>query len=238
MSLKELSSKQAVSIITCTKRRYCMDNLINNFLRQRYKHKELIIILNHHHLKIEEYKAAVKQYRNIKIYSQPEQVSLGHCLNYGVQMAKHPYIAKFDDDDYYAPSYLADSMRTLQKSQADIVGKRAHFMYLSSRKLVLHRYHKLTECYVSQVQGATLLVKREVFDTVSFPDQTQGECVKFCALCRKKGFKIYSGNPYHFFAVRRKGSKDHTWIVSDQELMSRGDRILKLDHIKKFVSRR
>lgn len=132
---KERSSHYGVSIIVCTKRHYCMDNLIENFISQRYKHKELIIILNHKELKMKDYIKAAEPYKNIRIYRQPEHVSLGNCLNYGVNMAKYPYIAKFDDDDYYAPDYLKDSMHTLRKTKADIVGKRAHYVYLSSKNL-------------------------------------------------------------------------------------------------------
>ncbi|MEK5060057.1 glycosyltransferase [Paenibacillus shunpengii] len=237
MAKKERSSHYGVSIIVCTKRHYCMDNLIENFISQRYKHKELIIILNHKELKMKDYIKAAEPYKNIRIYRQPEHVSLGNCLNYGVNMAKYPYIAKFDDDDYYAPDYLKDSMHTLRKTKADIVGKRAHYVYLSSKKLVLYRYRDMAERYVSEVQGATLLFKREVFDAVSFPNRSRGECVKFCSLCRAKGYSIYAGSPYHFAAIRRKGSKDHTWIVSDRRLMKKGDQVPGVNDIKTFVSR-
>ncbi|WP_230873969.1 hypothetical protein [Paenibacillus woosongensis] len=44
----------AVSIITCTKRQYCMDTLLRNYSRQNYQNKELIIILNHKDLKMNE----------------------------------------------------------------------------------------------------------------------------------------------------------------------------------------
>ncbi|MEF2966686.1 glycosyltransferase family A protein [Paenibacillus sp. M1] len=231
-----LRGNPSVTIITCTKRRRCMDTLFRNYSRQNYENKELIVILNHKSLKLDEYIEAAKPYKDVKIYRLPSHVPLGQCLNYGVKMSKHDLIAKFDDDDYYAPGYLTDSVRTLLKTKADIVGKRAHYMELKGKKPLLFRYHNKAEQYVPLVQGATLLVKRHVFNRVRFPAQNRGECVKFCSRSLKKGFKIYAGNPYHFLAVRERNSKDHTWIVSDRKLLRSNVKTMKVTNKRRFVS--
>ncbi|RCX17747.1 glycosyl transferase family 2 [Fontibacillus phaseoli] len=228
--------KHGVSIITCTKRPYCMRSLFRNYGRQSYGNKELIVILNNKNLKVSEYKKAAANYKNVRIYSLPDHVSLGSCLNYGVGLSKYGFIAKFDDDDYYAPGYLGDSVRTLIKSKADIAGKRSHYMSLSGKKILLHRYNNKANQYVPVVQGATLLVKRHVFGKVRFPDQTRGECVRFCSRSRAKGFKIYSGSPSNFLAMRRSNSKDHTWIVSNRTLLTRHVKVLKVTNKLRFVS--
>ncbi|WP_179031093.1 glycosyltransferase [Paenibacillus kribbensis] len=227
--------QNAVSIITCTKRRQCMDNLFHNYTRQNYRNKELIVILNNNRLKVNEYIKAAKQYKNVRIYSLPGHVSLGHCLNYGASLSKYSLIAKFDDDDYYAPGYLTDSVRTLLKTNADIVGKRAHYMYLNEKKLLLLRYPAKANQYVPLVQGATLLVKRHVLSKVDFPNKNRGECVKFCSDSLAKGYKIYSGSKSNFLAIRRRNSKGHTWIVSDKHLLTRNAKVLKVRNAKKFV---
>lgn len=225
----------AVSIVTCTNRRACMDTLLRNYGRQRYPHKELIVILNGRNQAIDEYIQAASAYRNVRIYALPEHATLGRCLNVGVRLSRHPLIAKFDDDDYYGPDYLADSVRTLTTTGADIVGKRAHYMYLTGKKLLLHRYYTKANRYVSLIQGATLLVKRHVFGRVGFPDRNRGECVRFCSDCRALGFKIYAGTPRHFIAMRRSGSKDHTWIVSDRSLLTKNVKVLKVKNIRKYA---
>ncbi|NEW07327.1 glycosyltransferase family 2 protein [Paenibacillus sp. SYP-B3998] len=230
-------NKNAISIITCTKRRQCMDTLFQNYSRQNYRNKELIVILNNNNLKVNEYIKTAKQYKNVRIYSLLEHKSLGYCLNFGVKLSKYSLIAKFDDDDYYAPNYLTDSRRIMLKTNADIVGKRAHYMYLNGKNLLLLRYYKLANQYVSLIQGATLLVKRHVFSQVGFPNQNRGECVKFCSDSLAKGFKIYSGNKYNFLVIRRRNSKDHTWIVSDKHLLSRNVKVLKVKNIRRFVCR-
>ncbi|MGP0584400.1 glycosyltransferase [Paenibacillus timonensis] len=227
--------KTGVSIITCTKRRIGMDTLFRNYSRQEHPHKELIVILNHPSLRLSEYELAARRFPNVRIVSVPGSVSLGACLNLGVKLAKHPLIAKFDDDDYYAPRYLTDGVRTLHKTQADIVGKRAHYMQLSGEPRLLFRYPAMTCRYVPLVQGATLLVRRQVFKRVRFPDRNRGECVQFCTSCLAKGYKIYAGSPRHFLAIRQRNSKDHTWIVSDKALLKRNVRLLEVDDARQFV---
>ncbi|MBT2762071.1 glycosyltransferase [Paenibacillus sp. ISL-20] len=230
-------SQPTVSIITCTKRAECLHNLLENYVRQNYRHKELIVIINHSSLKLSEYQMAAKPYRNVRIYSKPEDLSLGSCLNFGVKVSKHSIIAKFDDDDYYAPDYLKDSVHLMIKTRADIVGKRAHFMQLAGQKDLLYRYPNMANQWVPLVQGATLLVRRNVFNQVAFPNQNRSECVKFCADCITRNFRIYSGSPYHFIANRRRNSKNHTWMVSDKNLLTQHVKRLQVDNAKKFASR-
>ncbi|WP_440960177.1 glycosyltransferase family 2 protein [Paenibacillus nitricinens] len=167
------------------------------------------------------YITAAKKHTNVRVFKVPENRSLGFCLNFGVQLAKYSYIAKFDDDDYYATNYLTYSMQTLHKSKADIIGKRAHYMYLNDKKLLLLSYSSMENKHVTNLQGATLLVKRNVFQQISFPERNRGEFVKFCSDCAAHGFKIYVGNKYNFAAIRRKNSKDHTWIVRQEAFIQK-----------------
>ncbi|WP_379137351.1 glycosyltransferase [Paenibacillus sp. sgz500958] len=206
----KVNLKQGVSIITCTNRQSYLRNLFSNYARQRHAKKELVIIVNNDAIPLAPYQRLANKHSNIQIMRLPGHLTLGACLNYAVKKTKYSFIAKFDDDDYYATGYLTDSMRVMSQTGADIVGKRAHYMYLNGKKLLLLRYYNKADQYVSIVQGATLLAKRYVFSRVWFPDQNRGECVKFCSDCLTKGFKIYSGSPYNFLAIRRQNSRGHT----------------------------
>ncbi|MNI73459.1 hypothetical protein D3C73_1294700 [compost metagenome] len=128
-------------------------------------------------------------------------------------------------------------MRIQLKTNADIVGKRAHYMYLGGKKLLLLRYPNKENQYVSLVQGATLLAKRHVFGQVKFPDLNRGECVKFCSAALSQGFSIYSASKSNFLAIRRRKSNNHTWIVSDQYLLTRNVKVLKVKNIRRFISK-
>lgn len=227
-----------ISIITCTNRAAYINNLFRNYDRQKWRKKELIIILNNDNMNIEEYKETASRYKNTFVYRLPEKTSLGKCLNFGVKNARHRFVAKFDDDDYYAPSYLKETMKTFRKTKADIVGKRAHFLWLSGNKVLILRHKGSENKFVKIVPGATLVIKKSVFKRVRFPNINKGEDDIFCRRCRAKGFKIYSGGKYNFAALRRKDSRGHTWIISEKKLLSgRAEIFRKVKNYKKFVSR-
>lgn len=231
------ADRLAVSVVACTNRPAYMETLLHNYGRQRYPAKELIVILNGEDQRPDAYARAAARYGSVRVFAMPASASLGRCLNVGARLARHPLVAKFDDDDYYGPGYLSESVRILRATGADIVGKRAHYMYLTGSKLLLHRYYDRANRYVDQVQGATLLVRRQVLDRVSFRDLSRGECVKFCADARASGCKIYAGSPCDFIAMRRPKSRDHTWVVSDKRLMTRHAKILRVKDIRRFVCR-
>ncbi|HBS46966.1 MAG TPA: glycosyl transferase family 2 [Paenibacillus sp.] len=226
-----------VSIITCTNRQNYLNNLLQNYSRQRYAQKELIIIINNNAIPLSPYQHLAKKHKNIKIFRKPEHQTLGSCLNYAVTKCKYHTIAKFDDDDYYAPHYLTESIQTLNRTHADILGKRAHYMYLSGSKTLILRFEHDEHRIVTHLPGATLVFKRKVFDHVKFPDKNVGEDDLFCSRSRKKGYTVYSGSKNNFVAIRRKNSSKHTWIISDSTLIANHKIIHKIKNYKTFVGR-
>ncbi|MEN6348813.1 MAG: glycosyltransferase family A protein, partial [Syntrophomonas sp.] len=89
-----------ISVISCTNRPLFIDKVFENYLRQLYPFKELIIILNNNRMKLDEWEERGKYLSNIRIVQIDENVSLGECYNFAIKLARHNYIAKFDDDDY------------------------------------------------------------------------------------------------------------------------------------------
>ncbi|MCE3204033.1 glycosyltransferase family 2 protein [Paenibacillus sonchi] len=235
---KNSVKKQGVSIITCTNRQGFLKNLFNNYSRQHYPKKELIIVVNNNKIPLAPYQHLAKRLRNVRIYRVPERFSLGACLNYAVNKSKYSYIAKFDDDDYYARYYLTEALQVFQRTNADVIGKRAHYMYLRGSKTLILRFPPDENRSVASLPGATLVIKRSVFNQVHFPDQSVGEDDRFCITSRRKGYKVYSAGRYNFVAIRRKNSSNHTWIISDKELIAHHKTIPNVKNYKKWVQRK
>lgn len=233
-----LKKPSGISVITCTNRQNFINNLVQNFIRQSYPKKELIVIVNNDKIPISSYHRLSQKFRNIRVFRMPERYSLGACLNYGVKKSKYSYIAKFDDDDYYAPYYLTDMLHSLKRSNADIVGKRAHYMYLRGSKTMILRFAQDENRPVSRLPGATLVIKRSVFNKIKFPNRSVGEDDFFCMKGRMKGYKVYSAGKYNFVAIRRKNSSNHTWIISDKELLAHHKKIPNVRNYKRFVTRK
>ncbi|GAK41578.1 glycoside hydrolase [Paenibacillus sp. TCA20] len=236
--LEHLIKKQGVSIITCTNRGSYLSQLFLNYSRQLHAKKELIIVVNNDQIPLEPYKRQAKKYKNVQVFRLPERRSLGACLNYAFKKTKYNFIAKFDDDDYYAPHYLTDGLLSFHKSKADVLGKRAHYMYLKGSKTLILRFPQDENKTVSILPGATLMMKRKVLSQVSFPDQNVGEDDLFCLRSKKKGFKVYSGGRFNFAAIRRKNSSGHTWIIDEEQMIAHNKQIPGVHHFKKFVKRK
>jgi hypothetical protein len=143
-----------------------------------------------------------------------------------------------DDDEYYAPNYLLDMMHAFKRSGADVVGKRAYFIHLSGKRLLIQRFFAQNR-FVSNLAGGTITFKKKVWKKVKFANRSLGEDVQFCRTCRKKGFRLYAGNRYNFCALRRKQPKSHTWKVSDRKFLAhRHSRIIAHgNNYKKYVIR-
>ncbi|PFI79772.1 glycosyltransferase [Bacillus cereus] len=128
-----------ISIICCTIRQNLMGDIFENYDKQDIEDKELIIVLNKDDIKEEIWELRASMSKNVYIYKLPEKNTLGECLNYGIQKAKHKLIAKFDDDDFYSKKYIRTSINFLNISKADIVGKRTTLIYFEQEHaLVLH----------------------------------------------------------------------------------------------------
>jgi glycosyltransferase involved in cell wall biosynthesis len=218
--LKLTYQSYGVSVITCTNRTEHFKRLIANYNRQRYKTKELIVILNKDSMKLKYYIRKYSRRKDIFLYQLPEKNSLGFCLNYAISKTNHAYIARFDDDDYYSPHYLNTMMHALKSSKADIVGKRACLIYLESSNKLILRHPKEQNCRVEHIAGATLLCSKKIFKTVQFNPLSLGETVGFLKRCKRKGYKVYSTDCFHYVVRRRAKKESHTWKISDRTLIA------------------
>jgi glycosyltransferase involved in cell wall biosynthesis len=226
-----------VSVITCTNRPLYFGMLINNYGRQRFKHKELIVVLNKDSMDLSEYRRRVSSYPNISVYKVPEKFTLGRCLNYGIGKAKYPIIAKFDDDDYYAPNYLVEQVGALRRTGADIVGKGAHLKFFEGKRLLAITTPSQKNKYVKDVAGGTLLFRRRLYNHVRFADRTLGEDTNFLQRSRAKGYRLYATSPYNFVGIRRANKKSHTWTLSDNIVMKGSLFVARTTRYRKWANR-
>lgn len=142
-------------------------------------------------------------------------------------------LSKMDDDDFYAPRYLADLLDALSFANADVVGKQAHYMHVQSQDATLLRFPRREHRYTDFVMGPTITGRREVFRQIPFQRRSTGEDTSFLAAVREAGYTIYSADRFNF--VQFRGAHSHTWQVSDAAALATGDVVLFGDN-KKHVT--
>lgn len=234
-----------ISVITCTNRDTFRFNIKENFKRQKWNGKELIIILNEDSLNLKEWETYFKEEENVIIKQLEESCTLGECLNYGIQLAKYDYIAKMDDDDYYGRDYLENSFEQLKKSSAKVIGKTSIYMYFEEdQTLQLFNPYKYAPEQLQQTEGVynpkvlmggTLLFEKRVNDLVPFQSCSLGEDAKFCEDCIGKNISIYSGTKDHYVYIRRV-QNEHTWDIRNLQLRRFCTPIVTTDDFLTYLS--
>ncbi|WP_158737186.1 glycosyltransferase family 2 protein [Alteribacillus sp. YIM 98480] len=224
-----------VSIITCTIRDSALDNVFQNYDRQTLPDKELIIILNKDNMNINKWKQKARGYKNVTVYQLTEKLTLGECLNFGVKKSRFSFIAKFDDDDYYAPNYLTTMLRPFKYSNVSIVGKTSFYVYFEQLKLLSLHLPNNENKYSKHVAGATLVIKKDVFKYVKFGKMNKGSDQDFQVKCRKKGLKIYSADRFNYVCLRNANKRYHTWKLSDKQLLKYGKKLRYTSNYEPFI---
>ncbi|NHM31116.1 glycosyltransferase family 2 protein [Neobacillus terrae] len=230
-----------VSIITCTIRRRQLENIFNNYNRQICENKELIIILNKANMSLNRWKRIARKHNNVFVYKLPD-LTLGACLNFGIEKAKHPNIAKFDDDDYYSPKYLTQALDALANTEASVVGKMSVSTYFQGRELLAIRKPNNENCYLQGVGinaphlgGGTLVWKKSLYPDVGFPNKNLGEDVFFQVNCEQKGYKIYSTDSNYYVSIRQRDKRKHTWKSSDKRVLKESEVVAYTDDFIPYI---
>lgn len=227
-------SIDGVTIITCTNRHYFMKNIFDNYIRQNFENKELILILNDDSLPLDKIIELANTYPNVKVFQLSQSLSLGQCLNYAVVNSSYDVIAKFDDDDYYGPNYISEAITPFYYLNIGLVGKGTTIVYFKGTDTLALRDLGSENCYVKFVNGSTMVFTKKIFDKVKFRNINIGEDVAFCNDCRKNKIKIYSTSRYNHVYIRYPSKKQHTWKIDDQNFIKRYCHVLghNIDFIK------
>lgn len=213
MDFSQLSNK-GVSLIVPTNKAKYLDSIFENFERQNYSVKELIIILNKNTLDYNGCLSRAKKYENIKVYQLDESKTLGECLNLGISKAKYDIIGKMDDDDYYGENYITDQVLGLEK--ADVVCKSKRFI-LFEKDQTLWTFRGYGEnCKTYGGAGGTIMATRKVFDKVKFEHINVAEDEAFFQECSRQGFFIYSTNKFNYLYKRHALQSEHTFVDANQ----------------------
>lgn len=233
-----MRNQDGVSIITCTHLPIYMNNIFDNYARQSYPVKELIIILNSSYLDLSDWCRKAQNYDNVKIFKRPESESVGACLNFAVNQTTFPYLANFDHDDYYGPNYLYDFMTIAPYKEISVFGKKTHYVYFKDQNNLAIIHPGRENEYADYIINCTLFVKKEIFQKVRFIDDNVVD-EQFGADCTRLGIPIYAIGKYNFAYIRRDDLKLHTYKLDNKQLLQQYCQfVAQVDDFKPWVNAR
>lgn len=205
-----------------TNRLHELDNVFGNIARQRHRDTELVLVL--HGLDVDEAelqrRATEAGVPRLVIVRADASLTLGSCMNLGVQASSGRYIAKMDDDNFYGPGYLSDLLDAFSYSDASIVGKWCHLVWLRSTGAVVLRYPDSEHAYERRIQGGAMLFDGDLVRQVGFSDIPRAVDSDILDRSMAEGAKVYSADRYNFVSIRGTDRTAHTWTVTDSTFMT------------------
>lgn len=219
---------ESVSAIVPTNRQHEISNILENVGRQSFANRELVLVL--HGLEMVESdlraRASDAGIDNLAVVNADPGLTLGACMNLGVDAASGRYIAKMDDDNFYGEHYLADLVNAFSYSSAGIVGKWCHYVWLRSSGAVVLRYPDSEHRSERRIQGGSMLFDGDVARALRFSDIPRAVDSDILDRARLEGVGIYSADRFNFVSIRGADRHSHTWTVGDSTFMTKTGRLM------------
>ncbi len=206
--VKKKNNNNSISIITILRNPKFIKNIIDNFNRQTYPNKKLIIIPTNKIININNLKEKFKN-NNVKIFSCNKYSNFAEYFNFGANQTNSYYISYFNEGNYYSSEYLSDSINKMKITKSDLVGKSIYYYYIKSiNTLYVYKNGKEND-YVEYVNSSTLVFKKNILNFIKFSNIPFITFEKFYKDCINKSFKIYSTDRNNFVHVNHKCLSNH-----------------------------
>lgn len=226
-----------VSIITVVSAAdgHSMSNVFENYSRQKFNSKELIIILNNSKGS-DEWKKEAEKYDNVRILLTHKEVILEQCFNLGIEHSSFDYISNFKEENYYAPDFISDLMNAFQYSDADAVGKLSHYVFSEdSSTLSIHKFG-LENKYVLSLSADSMIAKKSIFCRTGFISSPFAVDGSFFTECVTAGFRLYSADRYNFACVRKSTGGQTAGEAKDKDQMKEYKFVAETKDFKPYVT--
>ncbi|WP_178945244.1 glycosyltransferase [Kocuria sp. TGY1127_2] len=224
-SFRSRLSLPSVSAVVSTNRPHQLDHVLEALGGLEDVDLEVVLVTHGFEVKdsVLRTRAAAAGIEHLETLDAPQSWSLGRCLNEAAAAASGKIMTKIDDDDLYGPQYLADLLRTLRFSGADIVGKQAHYMHLLGRDATMLRFPDREHRWTDFVMGPTMTGRTELFRDLGFSELSRGEDSDFLKRAVRAGASVYSSDRFNFCQMRQEVASGHAWDVEDVELLATGE---------------
>lgn len=228
VGLPDTPLDRSISAIVPTMRPDQVDHILTTMAAQVHPDIELVLVPHGFDLDNAQIQNRTEELGLSHVVVRPadSELTLGACMNHGVAAASGRYIAKMDDDNTYSPHYLSDLVRAFDYSDAEVVGKWAHFVHLAASDATVLRFAHAEHRYVEFVQGGTILTPRQVAADVGFEDLPRRVDTTFLEKIRARGGRVYSADRFNYVSRRAASVDGHTWSIADQDLINRSSQIL------------
>jgi glycosyltransferase involved in cell wall biosynthesis len=225
MLLDRHRSQTTAAVIIATHRATWINAAVDNFARQNYPQLRLIVVDNSPESNVEPWNAALAArglLDRARVLRVPPPTTLGACLNDGIASVatSADMILKFDDDDYYAPSYVSEQL-AVHSAVGGIVGKFPIFYYTENQHALFVRPGSRASIASSpHVAGSTLTFATTLWRNIPFDNSLSlGEDRDLIIRARNAGHAVTASSLFNHCAIRH-AQQAHTWNIAESELFA------------------
>jgi glycosyltransferase involved in cell wall biosynthesis len=213
---------QKIAVLTSINRNNFINNLINNFMRQKWNNKKLFLCINKNNINTDNIKKKLDKFKiKYKIIKIDEKKNLGYCLNKLIILSNEEdciYCTKFDDDDIYMEEYLNEQISHIAATKVSLIGKFHINVYFPEENKIYYikEYNKENK-FTSSICGSTItFITKDIIDNKLFFNEKihKGTDKKFIACARlEKKMKIFATSSKNYVCVRytKPEYNIHTW---------------------------
>lgn len=222
---------RSVSAVISTNRAHELDTVADNMARQSLRESgELQVVLVLHGLDVDvadvEARFRERGIDQLVVVPADSSLTLGACLNLGIDASDGAHVAKIDDDNFYGRHYLLDLVDALDYSGAGIAGKWAHYTWLRSTGAVILRFPRSEHRFERLVQGGSILMQGEVARRLRFSDLPRAVDTDLLNRAQAAGVRTYSSDRFNYVSIRGTDRHAHTWTLEDASFMNASSRVV------------
>lgn len=228
LGLERPTPQRSVSAIVATNRPHELDTVLANVGRQAHPSVELVLVMHGFDVDQGELKdrAAAAGVTSMTVVPAAVELTLGACLNLGIDAASGAYLAKLDDDNHYGAHYLSDLVDAFDTTGAGVVGKWCHYVWLRGSDAVVLRYPDAENTYQRRIQGGSMVFEADLLRRIKFSDIPRGVDSDVLDRALAEGVPVWSGDRYNYVSIREADTSGHTWTVAERTFMTATGRLL------------
>lgn len=213
-----VAGQPAVSVVLASRRPSLLDFALRQVARQRGVDRlELVLAPHGFEVDLARVRDALPASVAAQVVARPESTLFGQVLADAARACGGDVVLKMDDDDWYAPDFIADLLLARAYSGAGLVGMPPELHYLVPRDLTVKRGHPV-ERYARFVAGGTMLVDRDLLrEAGGFRPVRRYVDAQLLGAVAAAGATVYRTHGLGY--VLRRGESGHTWQVSVEELL-------------------
>lgn len=162
-----------VSIITWIDKPEDFHHVMESYSVQRYREKELILILRKNGEMVQEMQNRYK----IKVLLSSEFATLEECFNKAVSDASFKYISLFNPSCFYGPEFIGDLTNVFLYTKPEIVGKHTYYAYAGCCKKLYVKWPGNEYKFTDFIHTYAMIIDKSVFSKVKFTFKSDGPMV-------------------------------------------------------------